>query len=259
MDLPVRNQSDLSHVFLLNRADALVEYRPHIHRSDSSGLRAAWRPTAGATKGRPTHHTSFMLHPDTELRFINEDIGFGVVATRFIPRGTITWAIDKLDQVIAPERIATLTGIYQRVLLKHAFRDAFGNAILCWDHARFVNHSCAPTSLAPGLNFEIAVRDIHPGEELTDDYGSLNVEAPFRCLCRAPQCRTFVGPDDFLTFADQWDAQIAAAFPLIASSPQPLWELVREKDDVLAVLDGRLSLPSCRRHYLAPAELSKAS
>lgn len=38
-----------------------------------------------------------MIHPDTELRFINEKIGYGVVALKLIPRGTITWALDKLD------------------------------------------------------------------------------------------------------------------------------------------------------------------
>lgn len=32
-----------------------------------------------------------MIHPDTELRFINPEIGYGVFATQFIPRGTITW------------------------------------------------------------------------------------------------------------------------------------------------------------------------
>ena len=32
-----------------------------------------------------------MIHPDTELRFIDATLGFGVFATRFIRRGTVTW------------------------------------------------------------------------------------------------------------------------------------------------------------------------
>ena len=32
-----------------------------------------------------------MIHPDTELRFISPEIGFGVFATKLIPQGTITW------------------------------------------------------------------------------------------------------------------------------------------------------------------------
>lgn len=33
---------------------------------------------------------SIVIHPDTELRFVNPDIGYGVFATRFIPKGSIT-------------------------------------------------------------------------------------------------------------------------------------------------------------------------
>lgn len=29
-----------------------------------------------------------MIHPDTEVRFISNEIGYGVVATKFIPKGT---------------------------------------------------------------------------------------------------------------------------------------------------------------------------
>ena len=39
-----------------------------------------------------------MIHPKTELQFINKEIGYGVVATEFIPAGTITWVLDKLDR-----------------------------------------------------------------------------------------------------------------------------------------------------------------
>jgi hypothetical protein len=52
-----------------------------------------------------------MIHPDTELRFINEKIGHGVVATKFIPKGTITWVLDKLDRVFTSIRTATLRAI----------------------------------------------------------------------------------------------------------------------------------------------------
>ena len=31
-----------------------------------------------------------MIHPDTELRFINNVVGYGVVAKKLIPKGTIT-------------------------------------------------------------------------------------------------------------------------------------------------------------------------
>ena len=45
-----------------------------------------------------------MIHPDTELRYVNDAIGYGVFATRHIPCGTITWVRDHLDQI--NERLA---------------------------------------------------------------------------------------------------------------------------------------------------------
>ena len=38
-----------------------------------------------------------MLHPDTRLQFIDEDIGYGIFATNFIPAGTITYVKDALE------------------------------------------------------------------------------------------------------------------------------------------------------------------
>jgi hypothetical protein len=49
-----------------------------------------------------------MIHPDTELRFINNIIGYGVVAKNFIPKGTITWVQDDLDKIYNPEDIQVI-------------------------------------------------------------------------------------------------------------------------------------------------------
>lgn len=190
-----------------------------------------------------------MLHPHSELRFVSEAIGYGVFATRFIPRGTITWVRDDLDQVIPPARVAAMTGMQADMIAKYGFHDWQGNVVLCWDHGRYVNHHCAPTSLSPGYDFEIAVRDVAPGEEITDDYGTLNLDVEFPCLCGAPQCRRVIRPDDVFDMADGWDRQVRAAFPLLNQVSQPLWELVREKDIVQDVLNGRAEPASCRSNF----------
>jgi hypothetical protein len=57
-----------------------------------------------------------MIHPDTELQFINDKIGYGVVATKLIPKGTITWALDKLDRIFSPEEVRKLDPPYQACL-----------------------------------------------------------------------------------------------------------------------------------------------
>ena len=163
-----------------------------------------------------------MIHPHTELRFINAAIGYGVVATQFIPKGTITWALDKLDRIYTPEQVQSMDGLYQEVLNKYTYRNAEGNYILCWDNARFVNHSSNSNCITTAYEFEIAVRDIYPGEELTDDYGYLNLEEPFEVLPEEGCSRTTIYPDDLLRYHGLWDEKLADAFRHITTLHQPL-------------------------------------
>src|SRR5882762_139189 len=119
-----------------------------------------------------------MIHPHTELRFAGPHIGWGVFATRPIPRGTITWALDALDQRFTDAQIAALPTAARQQLDIYSFINSHGLHVLCWDHARFVNHSCAANCLSVGYDFELAIRDIAAGEELTDDYGTFNLTTP---------------------------------------------------------------------------------
>ncbi|MGE3312123.1 MAG: SET domain-containing protein [Limisphaerales bacterium] len=191
-----------------------------------------------------------MIHPDTELRLVNEHIGFGVFATRFIPRGTITWARDELDQAFTEGEVAAMAPAYRRILDKYCFVDAYGQHVLCWDHSRFFNHSCNANCLGAGYEFEIAVRDIAPGEELTDDYGTLNIREAFQCACGSPNCRRQVFPDDMERFAGDWDRLVEAVFHLIPTVPQPLWAFVREQDRIAEAVLNPLRLVSIRRNYV---------
>ncbi len=190
-----------------------------------------------------------MIHPSTALEFISEVIGYGVVATEFIPKGTITWVLDDLDQIILPERVARMPVPIQRMVHKYAYIDGRGRHILCWDLARFVNHSCEATCLGSGYEFEMAIRDIYPGEQLTDDYGGLNIEEPFVCKCGSAQCRGVIHPDDLLQLAEGWDRLLAETFQLLPKLPQPLWPILRQQQEVRDVLDGRAPLASSRMHY----------
>lgn len=200
-----------------------------------------------------------MIHPNTELRFINDEIGYGVIATRLIPRGTITWVRDNLDQAFSPSEVGRMSRLYREILDKYSFVDPLGDLVLCWDIARFVNHSCRATCLSAGYDFELAIRDIHPGEELTDDYGTLNLNAEFPCSCGCDNCRRIILPDDTLKYADTWDEVVAEAFPQISAVEQPLWPLVKEKREVELALSGAASIASCRlNHYRAELRLAAA-
>src|SRR6187402_2938281 len=167
-----------------------------------------------------------MIHPDTELRFINDVVGYGLVATKLIPRGTITWALDKLDRIFTPQMIKTMEPVYQDVLDKYSYRNQEGNYILCWDNARFVNHSFNSNCITTAYEFEIAIRDIYPGEELTDDYGYLNVDEPFEVVPEAGVNRNVVYPDDLIRFHRAWDEKLLDAFQSFSGVKQPLIELL---------------------------------
>ncbi|MEZ4340460.1 MAG: SET domain-containing protein [Sandaracinaceae bacterium] len=115
-----------------------------------------------------------MLHPSTRLSWISDAVGYGVRATRRIPKGTILWALDPLDRVFGPQEVQHLGEGLWPVLETYSYVNGSGKRVLCWDHGRFMNHSCEPVSLSPGVDFELAVRDIEEGEEITCDYTSLN-------------------------------------------------------------------------------------
>jgi hypothetical protein len=122
--------------------------------------------------------------------------------------------------------------------------------LLCWDHGRFVNHSCEANCLSAGwADFEIAVRDILPGEQVTDDYGTLNVDGGFDCLCGAPNCRRRVREDDLLRHSEAWDRVVLPAIPLMGQVPQPLWNVLRDRAEVERALRGEIPIPSIRENY----------
>ena len=173
-----------------------------------------------------------MIHPDTELRFVNETIGMGVFAKRLLPRGTITWVRDELDMTIPDADVSAIPELLQPAFLRYCYRYG-GEHILCWDISRFMNHSCEPNCLGT-YNFEIAVRDILPGHELTDDYSVFYLEASdaFSCACNTAGCRKRILPDDPQRLADDWDALYLPAFGLITTVEQPLMPLVKEADEI---------------------------
>jgi hypothetical protein len=202
-----------------------------------------------------------VIHPDTRLAHISEVIGDGVVATAPIPAGTITWIRDAFDQRLSPRSTAPLPDRYQALLEHYAYIDRRGDWVLCWDHARFVNHSCEPTCLSPGalplglirgapegLEIEIAVRDIAVGEQLTDDYGCLNLEREILCACGSPGCRGVIRNGDFEANADRWDHLLSAVFPQMRAVQQPLLDWLVPGADLSSTGVPDARLPSVLEH-----------
>ncbi|MFD0862960.1 SET domain-containing protein [Sungkyunkwania multivorans] len=191
-----------------------------------------------------------MIHPHTEIKYIGEEIGYGVIATDFIPKGTITWVLDKFDREFTPAEFDELEPIYKDILDTYAYKNNQGNLVLCWDNARFVNHSFRSNCLTTAYNFELAVRDIHPGEQLTDDYGYLNIDRPFRGIDEGTKRKT-VYPNDLLKYHKVWDAQLRSAFGNFSKVNQPLRSLIREDvwRTALQIENGEIEMQSILTNY----------
>ena len=182
-----------------------------------------------------------MIHPHTRLQFINEEMGYGVFATHFLPRGTITYVKDSLEMEITPEDFEGYVPEMQEVIEKYSYIDEKGVRIVSWDFAKYVNHCCNCNTMSTGYGFEIAIRDIQPGEQVTDEYGIFNINHEMELQCHHNNCRRRLSPGDFEQYYQQWDEQLKAALAALLSVEQPLMPLVASpvREEFMAYLRGK--------------------
>lgn len=163
-----------------------------------------------------------MIHPHTTLKMVDDTIGYGVFATEFIPRGTMTYIKDELEICIGEKRYERLSKPLQEQVEKYSYKSSSGTRIVSWDIAKYMNHCCNANSMSTGWGFEIAIRDIFPGEEITDEYGLFNMDYEFPLSCGEVNCRKVLRPDDIDRHAEQWDALVRGALAGFLEAPQPL-------------------------------------
>lgn len=199
-----------------------------------------------------------MIHPAAELRFVSPEIGYGVFAREPIPKGTLLWVLCQLDIIFSRAEAAALPPPYQPILERYAYTDAAGQVILCWDHGRYLNHSCDPTMLGVGGAMEIAVRDVAAGDEITCEYATLNLSQPMECRCAAPGCRGLIDSTDLSRLSPDLDRRVEAALACARSVPQPLLAYVQDPGRFWAWADGRAPVPSSRS-FLANGDFPAGS
>ena len=102
--------------------------------------------------------------------------GFGVYAAGLIPKGTPVWQFERgLDMEFDPGIVETLPEHVRTFFSHYGYLDRnVKRIILCFDDARFVNHSDTPnvaTDYAQdAYGLDVALRDMAAGEELTMNY-----------------------------------------------------------------------------------------
>jgi hypothetical protein len=93
--------------------------------------------------------------------------GLGSFAKELIPAGAIYWRFTKrFDGLIRKADVPPEGAEWTRTYC-HSLGDDY--LMVFPDDARFTNHSDHPNTLVRGID-AIAIRDIQPGEEITEDY-----------------------------------------------------------------------------------------
>lgn len=100
--------------------------------------------------------------------------GVGLAAVGFIPKGTVIWMHDdSIDRVYSRQSVNAFSIRARETVYLYGWREG-RYYIFPGDNARFTNHSSDP-NCGPGTDeTSIALRDIQPGEELTEDYSSFD-------------------------------------------------------------------------------------
>ena len=113
--------------------------------------------------------------------------GIGLFAAQFIPKGTLVWKFKSgFDQKIKKSEIEPLSQSGKEQFLKYAYLSSKNDEyVLCFDDARFFNHSDDPNcvdmvSAGDGEPNDISCRDISEGEELTCDYRSFSNDFDYK-------------------------------------------------------------------------------
>ena len=102
--------------------------------------------------------------------------GFGVFAVAPIAKGTPVWRFERgFDMAFSPDIVQALPEHVRTFFTHYGYLDRnVKRIVLCFDDARFVNHSDTPnigTDYAQDpYGLDVALRDIAVGEEITMNY-----------------------------------------------------------------------------------------
>ncbi|HYR08283.1 MAG TPA: SET domain-containing protein [Longimicrobium sp.] len=153
------------------------------------------------------------------------ELGYALVTTRPVRCGTVT--------MVECARCGRITPAEARAAGRLAFVTSHA-PITRWTYPDFLepcdpriyygNHSCDANTLDTHLGFDIAVRDIPAGTELSVDYRRfLDRTIDFPCRCRAVRCcgrvRCLAVPAEV---EEVWSQRLTAALERVPRLEQPL-------------------------------------
>ena len=152
-----------------------------------------------------------MLHEAIVVSRKESTHGVCLVTTRLIRAGELVWRLDeptytwKEIESWAPER--------REAFDWYGFQCGVDRYSLPEGLSREMNHSCDPNTWWSDSYSLVARRDIQPGDEITYDYSTADVDHVFEmeCACGSSRCRRTVSNRDHLD--SEWQKQYGSNLP----------------------------------------------
>ena len=123
--------------------------------------------------------------------------GEGTFAAVDIKKGERIFAVD--DSNLVPEGLSHEEA--ERIYKHHCDDIAGGKKVILREPDGWINHSCEPNinrKTLDGVRWEVALRDISAGEELTHDYRiNGGGDTTWECNCGSARCRGVIHSDFF--------------------------------------------------------------
>ena len=153
-----------------------------------------------------------------------KDKGFGLYARHHVPKGTIICFESEGYRIIPEEEYNSLS----ETAKEHVYQRVDGTYIAPSDDSKYFNHSCDANVLDSRLGFDIVVRDIQKGEEVTYDYRAFCFKE-MECHCGSENCCGHItyehpAPEKLRRF---WAKKVDAALRQVNKVHQPLGDKVR--------------------------------
>ncbi len=155
-----------------------------------------------------------MLHPN--IRLVDRGVieGKGLVAQGVIHAGEVVSRLEADQPMVLIAEVKTWSEEAQDELLHYGYEVSETHIVQEQGDERFMNHSCDPNTWWLDDETMIARRDIQPGEEITYDYATTEIQIDFEmnCRCGSPNCRGVVTNKDHLK--PEWQAIYGDHLPI---------------------------------------------
>ena len=152
-----------------------------------------------------------MLHPAIVASGEGSNHGLCLVTTELIRAGELVWELDEPTYTL--KEIESWSEERREAFDWYGFQCGADRYSLPEGLSREMNHSCDPNTWWSGSHSLVARRDIQPGEEVTYDYSTTDVDHVFEmeCTCGSPRCRGTISNRDYLDPA--WQEQYGSNLP----------------------------------------------